>query len=319
MIKFGEKNFLLTDNDGNEAPFNAAELQSELIYCFLSAGMRENSCFAEDIALAVEYSVHEKENFGGRISESELADMVIATLESADFHAVAEWFRRRNHRAVEVFFATSVDGLKEFAVRNGLLQALANESLLQKVSNAFNAMDVPQASPGLIVEMIRFFNSSADIARRDDGGTNIISTQGNYIIKIQEIMDDLPQSLIKLLKNKVLRINDVTVYHPSIRLYLDPGVFAALNGFAPPLTEMFWMPFAAELGQSIDAAIEAVHVLYSKKGGKKQLPVYLTVNGMGTFMEKYFGAEPGQGNKLAAFLIESLTENMFNSFYKVRF
>ena len=319
MIKFGEKNFLLTDNAGNEAPFNAAELQSELIYCFLSAGMRENSCFAEDIALAVEYSVHEKENFGGRISESELADMVISTLESADFHAVAEWFRRRNRRAVEVFFATSVDGLREFSARNGLLQTVDNESLLKKVSNAFKAMEVPQASPGLIVEMIRFFKSSADITHDDAGEKSSVQTDGNYIIRLQEVLDDLPQSLRNLLQNKVLRINDVTVYHPSIRLYLDPEVFAEMNGFEPPLTEMFWMPFGAELGQSIDAAIEAIQVLYNKRGGKKQLPVYLTVNGMGPFMEKYFGAEPGHGNKLAAFLIESLTENMFNSFYKVRF
>ena len=161
MIKFGEKNFLLTDSSGNDIPFNAAELQSELIYCFLSAGMRESSCFAEDIALAVEYAVHEKEHFGGRISEDELADMVVATLESADFHAVAEWFKKRNKRVVEVLFSTSPEGLREVAKRHGLLQAVENESLLNKVCNAFKLIGANQSPSGLIVEMIHFFQSAA--------------------------------------------------------------------------------------------------------------------------------------------------------------
>ena len=68
MIKLGEKNFLIADADAGEMPFSAAELQGELIYCFLSAGLRDSTCFAEDIALAVEYSLHEKYEFNGKIS-----------------------------------------------------------------------------------------------------------------------------------------------------------------------------------------------------------------------------------------------------------
>ena len=49
MIKIGEKTFFLTDTEGNEVPWSVTDLQSELIYCFVSTGVAQNSCFAEDV------------------------------------------------------------------------------------------------------------------------------------------------------------------------------------------------------------------------------------------------------------------------------
>jgi hypothetical protein len=92
MIKIGEKTFFLTDTEGNEVPWSVTDLQSELIYCFVSTGVAQNSCFAEDVALAVEYSLQESENFGGCVSVDELGRMVVEILENSGFYLVADCF-----------------------------------------------------------------------------------------------------------------------------------------------------------------------------------------------------------------------------------
>ena len=82
---------------------------------------------------------------------------------------------------------------------------------------------------------------------------------------------------------------------------------------------MFWQPCGAELGQSIDALSEVLSAEYAEKGGRKELPIYLTVCGMNDFAVEFFGTMQEKSRKVSEFLIENLSSNMFYPIYKVRF
>lgn len=319
MIKIGEKTFFLVDDDGNEIPWTVTDLQSELIYCFLSCGLAENSCFAEDVALAVEYSVHQSEQTNCSVRTAEMAEIVIKTLENSGFYNVAECFRKRNRRELEVLYSTSIEGLKHVIARHGVLgQHADNEAVVSAASNAFCAMKAEQAPLGLITEMLCYYHRRMFVQIQNLPAEKK-KIKGDYLFHYKDVADNLPDSLRAFVENGVIRVNDVTVYHPSIRIYLDIMEFAKLRGLEPLLTEMFWEKYGSELGQSFDALVEAMQRKYLSMNGTRELPIYLTVNNMERFAAHYFGVPDGKSGEVARFIIGNLAENMFNTFYKVRF
>ena len=268
MIKLGENNFLLARSDGSEVPFSAAELQGELIYCFLSAGLQDSSCFAEDIALAVEYSLHEKYCFNGRINSEELTAMVVETLENSGFFTVADWFKRRNGREIETLYDTDME-------------------------NKNSLTDNPEK------KRKKF--------------------KGDYIVELKDVAGEFSDFLQPFLDSGVLKVNSISVYHPSIRLFLNCTQYAEFCGLEGVMTEMLWQEHSIKIARCMDNIIEIMQTAFEKKCNGKKLPVYLTVNNLERFMEQYFGVDAGNAGKLAASLVESLSSEMFYSIYKVRF
>lgn len=320
MIKLGENNFLLADADGSEIPFSASELQGELIYCFLSAGLRDSTCFAEDIALAVEYSLHEKYEFSGKVSTAELSSMVVETLENAGFFTVADWFKRRNGRQLEELHLVTAENLHKIALQQGMLFPVGSEEkILKQAAAVFGFMNVTECPISLITEMLRFFYEQEKNSAKNQKKTDKKSFKGDYLVELKEVADSLPEFLQELLAKKIIQIHDITVYHPSIRLFLDCGKYAEFAGFEGVMTEMMWSPHAIRLARSMDSAIESMQQMYENKCSAKKLPVYLTVNNLEGFMKKYFGAGDGNTGKLAKSIVESLSSEMFYDIYRVRF
>lgn len=321
MIKLGERNFILASGDGEDVPFSISWLQSELIGCFLNAGMGDSSCFAEDIALAIEYALEEIDSFSGRVNCAELNDLVIETLDNAGFAPVAEWFRKRNLRKIEVFYSTSFGSLSDIAVRQGLTRdAELDREAIAECCEAFAAMKTDDVPLGLAIEMLKFHLGRKNSSIQNTG--RIVPEKikkGDYLVEIERVVHLFPEYLHLLIEKKVLKFNNITVYHPSIRIHADFNAFAEMKGLKGVLTEMFWAPYALELGESIDAAIEILQNNYTQTGGSKELPVYLTVNGMSRFAAVYFGADGEKMRDLGNYLVDGLAQNMFNSFYKVKF
>lgn len=320
MIKLGENNFLLADVDGSESPFSAAELQGELIYCFLSAGLRDSSCFAEDIALAVEYSLHEKYDFNGKISVDELSSMVVETLENAGFFTVADWFKRRNRRQTEKLYAVTEDELRNIALQQGMLfNEDVENKIFERAAETFKFMDAEKCPHGLIIEMLRFFSEQQKNTAKISERREKKSFAGDYLVEVKDVADVFPEFLQSLLANGILKINNITVYHPSIRLFLDCMKYAEFCNMDGIMTEMSWAPHAAKLAQSMDSVIEALQQAFERQCSSRRLPVYLTVNNLERFMEQYFGVSDGNGRKLAKNLVESLSSEMFYDLFRVRF
>lgn len=319
MIKIGEKTFFLTDAEGNEIPWTVTDLQTELIYCFVSTGVAQNSCFAEDVALAVEYSLQQAEEAGACISAAEMTDIVIKTLENSGFGSVAECFRKRNSRELEVLYSVNAECLSHLAMQHGLFgQSADSKDVIVCAANAFAAMKIEQAPLGLVIELLRYFYRH----KQSEGRMNIPvkkKIKGDYLFYYKDVADVLPERMKELADAGIVKVNDVTVYHPSIRIYLDIMAFADLRKPGSVLTEMSWREYSNELGQSFDALIEAMQNKNADMCSGKELPVYLTINNMERFAAQYFGVAEGKSDELAKFVVADLASNMFNVFYKVRF
>ena len=80
--------------DGTREPFDATALQTRLIGCFLAAGRSDSSFMAEDIALAVEYTLSHVERPEPVFGRGEIDAAVIRLLEEAGLPDVAKIFRR---------------------------------------------------------------------------------------------------------------------------------------------------------------------------------------------------------------------------------
>lgn len=320
MIKLGENNFLLARSDGSEVPFSAAELQGELIYCFLSAGLRDSSCFAEDIALAVEYSLHEKYCFNGRINSEELTAMVVETLENSGFFTVADWFKRRNGREIETLYDTDMENLHEIAVRQGMLLGADDaDAVLKNAVKTFQFMGRKEYPMSLIVEILRFFYMENKNSLTDNPEKKRKKFKGDYIVELKDVAGEFSDFLQPFLDSGVLKVNSISVYHPSIRLFLNCTQYAEFCGLEGVMTEMLWQEHSIKIARCMDNIIEIMQTAFEKKCNGKKLPVYLTVNNLERFMEQYFGVDTGNAGKLAASLVESLSSEMFYSIYKVRF
>ena len=129
----------------------------------------------------------------------------------------------------------------------------------------------------------------------------------------------LPDDIRKLLNQKIIKIRNISVYHPSIRLFIDFTALAVSLQLKPVLTEMLFLPYASELAQQIDTLVSIMQDIYRERGGIKEIPVYLAVNNMNKFMEKYFAADPDAAKDLASSLANSVVADMVNPVYKVRF
>ena len=80
--------------DGSCEPFDAMALQTRLIGSFLAAGRGDSSFMAEDIALAVEYTLSHVERPEPVFGRGELDAAVIRLLEEACLPDVAKIFRK---------------------------------------------------------------------------------------------------------------------------------------------------------------------------------------------------------------------------------
>ena len=94
MVKLAEKLIQIQEFDGSRVPFDAVELQTRLIHCFLAAGLRDSSYMAEDIALAVEYTLLNSNRPEPVFGRGELGSAVVRMLEETGFPEVAALFRR---------------------------------------------------------------------------------------------------------------------------------------------------------------------------------------------------------------------------------
>ena len=93
MVKPAEKIIYIQDHEGERVRFDPVELQTRLINCFLTAGLRESSYMAEDIALAVEYTLLNSNRPDAVFGQGELAAAVIRMLEETGFPEVAALFQ----------------------------------------------------------------------------------------------------------------------------------------------------------------------------------------------------------------------------------
>ena len=111
MIKFKEKTLFIRDDNGDIVPYQIEELQSELAECFCRSGLVDESSFAEDIILSLDYFFNEQ-NSGNLYTTKDLTKFVSAILEDAGFLDVAKLYCDKK-RFLEPLFPTTESSLNE--------------------------------------------------------------------------------------------------------------------------------------------------------------------------------------------------------------
>ena len=86
---------MLTNSDGVTSAFDPERLQSRIIQSFLAAGITE-SYLADDISLAVEFSLQKSKRKEKIFTLSEINNSVVRILKDTGFPEIAAIFMRNN-------------------------------------------------------------------------------------------------------------------------------------------------------------------------------------------------------------------------------
>ena len=311
MVKPAEKIIYIQDHEGERARFDPVELQTRLINCFLTAGLRESSYMAEDIALAVEYTLLNSNRPDAVFGQGELAAAVIRMLEETGFPEVAALFRQSGgdrQVAVDADPVSVAGFLQKFLACSDTIF----DRVVHEVARAVEILGIHEADPHLYLELARYYERK--FAIESITGGPVARLRGRTSATKAEITAVLPPEMRALASEGVLRVSEVNEIFSRIRFFFMMKPFARKFGLTPPVTEMevepllFRMSRILELGRAaIDAALQP----------PEPLPVQLTIPDMSGFITEYFGAEQEKSRKLMDELARTLSFELKNGIYKL--
>ena len=295
--------------DGTREPFDATALQTRLIGCFLAAGRNDSSFMAEDIALAVEYTLSHVERPEPVFGRGEIDAAVIRLLEEAGLPDVAKIFRRGLPEARLLVNASS-ETLTGLLKRHLACSTERFERVLADILAAAEKLDIREASPHLWLELARHFERQLEDEEPPDREPLIERT-----LTRDEILSRLPQEALELHKAGVLRVNGVTMLFPCIHFYLKMEPFAEMASLRPPVLELQLEPLLYRLS----GILETVRKIVTEKlGTAETLPCILSLPDMLDFISDYLDISDG-AEKTAAELAAVLASRVEGELFKVSF
>ena len=296
--------------DGSCEPFDAMALQTRLIGSFLAAGRGDSSFMAEDIALAVEYTLSHVERPEPVFGRGELDAAVIRLLEVACLPDVAKIFRKglaETSLLVSAYPATLSDLL-----RNHLACPAGRfERVLTKILDAARKLNITEASPHLWLELARHYER--EMAEEEPIYQEMPLER---TLTRDEITAFLPPEALALYKAGALRINGVTTLFPCIHLYFMMNEFAKIAKLEPPVIELLLEPQL----YNISGVLESARALIAKNlDSSRPLPCILTIPDMLDFISEYLDSDSAGSEKIAADLAAALAGQLNCDLFKLSF
>ena len=302
----------IQERDGSISPFSALELQTRLIGTFLASGRRENSYLAEDIALAVEYTLSRLPRPEPVFARGEIDAAVIRLLEETGFPDVARIFRKGGavesttriaadpetlQKLLRRFFCASDD--KRFA------------KLLAAVLEAADKLKLKDASPHLWLELARHYDALLEPETCEDGtgDTELVT------LTRDELYELLPETAKRWTELGILRINGVTSLFPCVHFFFLMTDFAVSHGLSGIVTELELEPLLYQAGTVLEESRRAIENRLTAE--PKTLPCLLTIPDMFDFITEYAGGERLGSESLAAELAGTLTSGLACDLYKL--
>ena len=311
MVKPAEKIIYIQDHEGGRVPFDPFELQTRLINCFLTAGLRESSYMAEDIALAVEYTLLNSNRPEAVFGQGELAAAVIRMLEETGFPEVASLFRQAGgdrHVALDADPASVAKFLRKFlACSDALFDRVVNE-----VSRAVEILGIHEADPHLYLELARHYERK--FAIESITGSPVTRLRGRTSATKAELAAVLPPEVRELTAEGILRVNEISEIFSRIRFFFMMRPFAKKFGLTPLVTEMEIEPLLFRMSRVLELGRAAIEEALQPP---EPLPVHLSIPDMSQFIIEYFGVEQEKSRKLAGELARTLCFEFKNGIYKL--
>ncbi|MDD5697216.1 MAG: hypothetical protein PHH77_01250 [Victivallaceae bacterium] len=314
MIKLADTSIMLTDAEGVTSVFDPDRLQSRIIRSFLAAGITE-SCLADDISLAVEFSLRKSKRKEKIFTFSEINNVVVRILKDTGFPEIAAIYERSNtcsRMTVDPEFNTI---RKLFRKHLGINHASLDD-ICGKVIAAARQLGIKNAAPGLFVELAKHYES-ADFSDTDIEPVSLAAWEqdNRWLVSTQAIARELAVSARGLAEAGVIRLIGVSSMFPSIRVFFMINEFCRFHGLGGPLTEMVLMPYLFSAGKAVDNCITTIERLAAEQAAGKDLPIFLTIPDMSSFavqlLEASWPEAENDCREMIAPLCNSLTRPLF--------
>ncbi|MCI5779521.1 MAG: hypothetical protein MR051_06885 [Lentisphaeria bacterium] len=312
MVKSVEKQLFLRDADGGVTPFDAMELQTRLIGAFLATGLREDSSMAEEIVLALEYTLLRSPRPEPVFSNSEVDTAIIRLLENTGFPEAAAAFRRTGSERITRIAVSPAALERLFAAHLGCSAERAAR-IAGTVADSLARLDIREATPHLLLEFARHYER--DLAEREQ--LTVVPaghTPPKVTLTREDIYRLLPEAPRQLADAGVLRINGITTLFPSVRFFFFMKNFAILHAMSAPVTELEVIPKLYTAGNALEEArsaiLQALEIC-------DPLPCCLAMPDVFDFLESFADSAPDPA--LAAELAGALTAGLKCELYNLAF
>ncbi|OGV55458.1 MAG: hypothetical protein A2X49_00125 [Lentisphaerae bacterium GWF2_52_8] len=318
MIKLCESSIPILSADGSSSVFDPDELQSRLIRACIAAGVRD-AWLAEDISLAIEYSLTQRRDADDALSMAEIDATVMKTLEDAGYPEVAEAFRDSRPSKLPLVPSDAANAASLASKHLGLSgNQLAATSA--QVAAACLVLGIHRAAPALLLELARHF-------RRQEApvpaslGLPELSPQAKasnpWLLSSEEILASAPDDLRLLSSKGVLRVYGVSRLFPALKFDLKLVAFAESLGLESPLTEMAVLPHFHRLALALNNLSGLVMRSCSRLGQSSPPPLSLCVPDMSRFARECLGAEWPEAEPSCRALLSTLLEQLSPAPFKI--
>lgn len=310
MVQTVEKRLFLRDSDGGVTPFDPVGLQTRLIGAFLAAGNQQESYMAEEIVLALEYTLLTTPRPEPVFNINEIDSAIIRLLEASGYPEVAATYRKTGSEQV-LRISTSPDTLRRLFASHLGCSAERAERVADIVAQSMAQLQISSATAHLLLEFARHYERN--LAEQESARLvpALPGTSGTTLSR-DEITALLPAEPRKLMDAGVLKINGITALFPGIRFFFFLNNFARMQQWSSPVTELEVIPQLYAAGSALDAARTTIIAALAPESGS--LPCCLAIPDMFDFQEKYFSAAADKvlASELAGALTTGLNCELYN-------
>ena len=300
---------LIRDNDGGITPFDPEQLQLRLSAAFHRAGLPEESYIADDMVLALEYTLRRAARPELIFSYGEIDTALIRILESNGFAQAAEAYRLSSPGERLIELSTSPDTLQEFLTSHLACSPERLTKISKMCADALGTLNIESASLHLILELARHYErETVEADLLEHPATTTLET----VFTRQEISALLPENAVELLKCGALRINGISPVFPAVRVFFFMENFAAHCNLHAPLTELELYPALYSAAAVLEDAYKAIS---AKLALADPPPVLMTLPDMFDFIHRTIGSTKADtmAVELAGVLCSRINSNIYHT------
>lgn len=316
MIKLCNSSVISVSVNGTTKVFEPEEVQEKLIKSLLAAGMRD-TWIAEDISLAVEYSLSEL-GTAQVFTVPEIDSFVVKILREVGLNEVADHYGTVQHAGLKTI-PVNQDKISDTVARYLGIEGPELYTTAEKVLKACSTLGLREAFPSLILELAKHYHHE-DF----EAATQYISLpSGTAADEIWELMAEqivatLSEDTIEMVDTGIIALSGVSKLFPSIRIDVNFADFAKLFALEPPVTELALVPFLDKLAVALDEIVKTTESLYSASIEEDtQLPVYMKFTDAMLFSTEWLGGEWPESAECLSDIVSILVE-MLNCQVNVR-
>lgn len=312
MMKYTEKIILIQEYNGERVPFDAEELQRDLIGSFLSAGKQELAYLAGEITLAVEYTLLNSARPELVFGRGEVGAAVIRMLEETGFPEVASCYRT-NRGECYLTLTPDFPVLAEMLKKYLACTPERFNDVITQVCQALKTLNVKAVPPHLALELARYYEHLA-AEKQFPAELEKQERKLQKTIRQTDIYKILPSDATPLIEAEILRVNAISALFPCIRFVFEIEKFAKLHNLGNPVMELELVGPLFEMGQLLDLCRKSIDEAFSPQ---EPLPVSLSIPDMSDFVVFHLGGERLRFQRAGKDVAKMITAGFTGDLYKL--